>query len=221
MHGPKPVAAGEPVPRMNGAKALVVGTEVSALRPLHGLTITNVTGPHYGITLANTTDVVLKNISPGIARPPPPAATANSQPIPAAVSELLAVNNPTAAANVQPTAVPVFGIVNVTGTGLEGAVTIPAPVDPPPGNATGRGPGGPGAVVLPEPAAVVVAVDAAASLVARPELHPLVRRPQRHRQPPPGRELASDSWRRAPRRQRARARVPFARRRAVVRTGHA
>jgi hypothetical protein len=34
---------------------------------------------------------------------------------------------------------PLLGTVNVTGTGLEGAVPIPAPVDPPPGNA----PGGP------------------------------------------------------------------------------
>ena len=119
MHGPKPVAAGEPAPRMNGAKALVVGTEVSALRPLRGLSITNVTGPHYGITLANMTDVVIKNVVAGVAPATPPAATANGQPAPG----------------------PVFGIVNVTGTGLEGAVTIPAPIDPPPGNAAGFGPG--------------------------------------------------------------------------------
>src|SRR4029077_11372024 len=85
MHGPKPVAAGEPAPRMNGAKALVVGTEVSALRPLHGLTITNVTGPHYGITLANMTDVVIKNVVPGVAPAAAPAATANGQPGPGPV----------------------------------------------------------------------------------------------------------------------------------------
>ena len=101
------------------AKALVVGTEVSALRPLHGLTITNVTGTHHGITLANMTDVVLKNIASGVAPVAPPTATAAGQPAPG----------------------PIFGIVNVTGTGLEGAVAIPAPVDPPPGNAAGFGPG--------------------------------------------------------------------------------
>jgi hypothetical protein len=33
---------------------------------------------------------------------------------------------------------PLVSIAQVTGTGLEGAVTIPAPVDPPPGNARGR-----------------------------------------------------------------------------------
>ena len=101
------------------AKALVVGTEVSALKPLHGLTITNVTGTHSGITLANMTGVVLKNVVPGVAPATPPAATANGQPSPG----------------------PVFGIVNVTGTGLDGAVAIPAPVDPPVGNAAGFGPG--------------------------------------------------------------------------------
>ena len=107
--------------RMNGGKALVVGTEVSAKRPLHGLTLTNVTGTHSGITLANMTDVVLKNVVPGVAPATPPAATAAGQPAPG----------------------PVFGIVNVTGTGLEGAVAIPAPVDPPPGNAPGGFRGGP------------------------------------------------------------------------------
>ena len=107
--------------RMNGGKALVVGTEVSALKPLHGLTITNVTGTHTGITLANMTGVALKNVVAGVAPATPPAATAAGQPAPG----------------------PVFGIVNVTGTGLEGAVTIPAPVDPPPGNAAGFGRGAP------------------------------------------------------------------------------
>ena len=101
------------------AKALVVGTEVSALRPLHGLTITNVIGTHTGITLANMTGVVIKNVVPGVAPATPPTATAAGQPAPG----------------------PIFGIVNVTGTGLEGAVAIPAPVDPPPGNAAGFGPG--------------------------------------------------------------------------------
>ena len=105
-----------------GAKALVVGTEVSALKPLHGLTITNVTGSHTGITLANMTDVVIKNVVAGVAPATPPAPTAAGQPAPG----------------------PVFGIVNVTGTGLEGAVAIPAPIDPPVGNATGRAPGAPG-----------------------------------------------------------------------------
>jgi polygalacturonase len=104
--------------KMNGGKALVVGTEVSALRPLHGLTITNVTGTHTGITLANMTDVVLKNIVPGVAPASPPAATAAGQPAPG----------------------PVFGLVNVTGNGLEGAVAIPVPIDPPVGNAAGIAP---------------------------------------------------------------------------------
>lgn len=104
--------------KMNGGKALVVGTEVSAKQPLHGLTITNVTGTHSGITLANMTDVTLKNIVPGVAPATPPAATAAGQPAPG----------------------PVLGIVNVTGTGLEGATQIPAPIDPPVGNAAGNGP---------------------------------------------------------------------------------
>jgi hypothetical protein len=34
-----------------------------------------------------------------------------------------------------------LGIYNVKGTGLEGAVAIDAPVDPPPGNARGFGGG--------------------------------------------------------------------------------
>jgi hypothetical protein len=105
--------------KMNGGKALVVGTEISALKPLHGLTITNVTGTHTGITLANMTGVALKNVVPGVAPVTPPVATAAGQPAPG----------------------PVFGIVNVTGTGLEGAVAIPAPIDPPVGNAAGFGPG--------------------------------------------------------------------------------
>ncbi|MEO6567591.1 MAG: glycosyl hydrolase family 28 protein, partial [Opitutaceae bacterium] len=104
---------------MNGGKALVVGTEVSALKPMHGLTIENVTGTHQGITLANMTGVVLKNVVAGVAPATPPTPTAAGQPAPG----------------------PVFGIVNVTGTGLEGATPIPAPVDPPVGNAVGVLPG--------------------------------------------------------------------------------
>jgi hypothetical protein len=103
--------------KMNGGKALIVGTEVSAKKPLRGLTITNVTGTHTGITLANMTDVVLRNVVPGVAPAAPSAPTAAGQPAPG----------------------PVFGIVNVTGTGLEGATPIPAPVDPPVGNAAGHG----------------------------------------------------------------------------------
>jgi hypothetical protein len=37
-----------------------------------------------------------------------------------------------------------LGIVNVTGTGLEGATAIAAPVDPAPGNARAGRPGAPG-----------------------------------------------------------------------------
>jgi polygalacturonase len=107
--------------RMNGGKALVVGTEVSAKQPLHGFTLTHVTGAHSGITLANMTDVVLKDIVLGVAPAKPVAPTAAGQPAPG----------------------PVFGIVNVTGTGLEGATLIPAPVDPPIGNAAGFAPGSP------------------------------------------------------------------------------
>lgn len=92
--------------KMNGGKALVVGTEVSALKPLHGLTITNVTGPATaGMTLANMTGVVLKDIK---------------------VTGIKGA---------------LLGTSNVTGTGLEGAETIPAPVDPPVGNAPGFAPG--------------------------------------------------------------------------------
>jgi len=88
--------------RLVGAKALLVGTEVSSLKPLHGLTLTNVTGTcTAGITLANMTGVALKDI------------------------------------NVTGFTGPLLGIVNVTGSGLDGATPIPAPVDPPPGNAPG------------------------------------------------------------------------------------
>jgi hypothetical protein len=38
---------------------------------------------------------------------------------------------------------PLLSLVNVTGTGLEGATAIPAPVDPPVGNAPGMAPGAP------------------------------------------------------------------------------
>jgi hypothetical protein len=107
--------------RMNGGKALVVGTEVSALKPLHGLTLENVTGTHHGITLANMSGVVLKNVVAGVAPAKPAEPTAAGQPAPG----------------------PVFGIVNVTGTGLEGAVAISAPIDPPIGNAAGFAPGRP------------------------------------------------------------------------------
>ncbi len=107
--------------KMNGGKALVVGTEISALKPLHGLEIENVTGKHTGITLANMTGVVLKNVIPGVAPVTPATPTAAGQPAPG----------------------PILGIVNVTGTGLDGASTIPAPIDPPVGNATGFAPGRP------------------------------------------------------------------------------
>jgi hypothetical protein len=129
-----------------GARALVVGTEISALQPLHGLTIENVTGPHFGITLANMTGVVIKNVVPGIAPATAPAATAAGQPAPG----------------------PVFGIVNVTGTGLEGAVAIPAPVDPPPGNAPGTGPGARGGRGGARGAAASSAVNPPATPAAQP-----------------------------------------------------
>jgi hypothetical protein len=116
--------------KMNGGKALVVGTEVSALKPLHGLVLENVTGQHTGITLANMTDVVLKNVVRGVAPSMPATPTAAGQPAPG----------------------PVFGIVNVTGTGLEGAQPIPAPVDPPVGNAAGFAPGSPRPTPAPSPA---------------------------------------------------------------------
>jgi polygalacturonase len=91
---------------MPGSKAIVVGTEVSALKPVHGLTLTNVTGTcSAGLTLANMTEVVLQDI------------------------KVTGVSGP------------LLGVVNVTGTGLDGAVAIPAPVDPPAGNAPGFGPG--------------------------------------------------------------------------------
>ncbi len=90
--------------RLSGAKAVLVGTEVSAVRPLDGLTLTNVTGNcSAGLTLANMNNVVLKSI----------AVTGFSGPL--------------------------LSAVNVTGTGLEGAQAIPAPIDPPAGNAPGMG----------------------------------------------------------------------------------
>lgn len=46
-----------------GSKAVLIGTEVSALRPMQGLTLTNITGTcAAGLTLANMTGVVLKDI---------------------------------------------------------------------------------------------------------------------------------------------------------------
>jgi polygalacturonase len=94
--------------RLNGAKAIVVGTEVSALQPMQGLSLTDVTGTcTAGLTLANMTGVVLKDI------------------------------------NVTGVKGPLLSLVNVTGTGLEGATAIPAPVDPPEGNAPGMAPGAP------------------------------------------------------------------------------
>jgi hypothetical protein len=88
--------------RLHGAKAVVTGTEVSALRPVEGLALTNISGTcSAGLTLANMRDVALQDIK------------------------------------VTGFAGPLLGIVNVTGTGLEGAQAIPAPVDPPAGNAAG------------------------------------------------------------------------------------
>jgi len=88
--------------RLHDAKAVVVGTEVSALRPVEGLALTNITGTcRTGLTLANMKDVVLQDI------------------------------------HVTGFTGPLLGIVNVTGTGLEGAGPIPAPVDPPVSNAPG------------------------------------------------------------------------------------
>jgi hypothetical protein len=88
--------------RLHDAKAVVTGTEVSALRPVEGLALTNITGTcRTGLTLANMKDVVLRDI------------------------------------NVTGFTGPLLGTVNVTGTGLDGATAIPAPVDPPVGNAAG------------------------------------------------------------------------------------
>jgi|GEM_PF-297476 len=88
--------------RLHDAKAIVVGAEVSAIRPVEGLTLTQITGTaSAGITLANMQDVVLKDITvTGITGP-------------------------------------LLGTVNVTGTGLDGAHPIPAPIDPPVSNAPG------------------------------------------------------------------------------------
>lgn len=78
-------------------KALVTATDVSALMPINGLVLENISGTcTKGMTLANIVGVELKNI------------------------------------NVTGFTGPLLGTVNVTGTGLEGAVSIPAPVDPVP-----------------------------------------------------------------------------------------
>jgi hypothetical protein len=91
--------------RLNGAKAVVVGTEVSVVKPVDGLELSNITGTcSAGLTLANMKNVVLKDIK----------VTGFKEPL--------------------------LGIVNVAGTGLEGAVAIPAPVDPPVSNAAGAAP---------------------------------------------------------------------------------
>ncbi len=91
---------------------LVQATQVSALQPVQGLSLVNLTGTcTSGITLANMTGVELRGI------------------------RLTGLTGP------------LLGIVNVLGSGLEGAAAIAAPVDPPPGNARGaaggaRGPRG-------------------------------------------------------------------------------
>lgn len=88
--------------RLNGVKTVVEGIEVSALRPVEGLTLTNITGTcQVGLKLANMTDVALKDI------------------------------------HVTGFTGPLLQIVNVTGTGLEGAAPIPAPIDPPVSTAAG------------------------------------------------------------------------------------
>ncbi len=88
--------------RLQNAKAVVVGTEVSAVKPVDSLELANVTGTcSAGLMLANMKNVVLKDIK---------------------VAGFKA---------------PLLGLVNVSGTGLDGAVAIPAPVDPPAGNAPG------------------------------------------------------------------------------------
>ncbi len=81
--------------RMHG-KALVIAKEISALKPLQGLTLVHVTGEcTAGMVLANMTDVALSDI------------------------RVTGYNGP------------LLSTVNVTGTGLEGAKPLPAPVDPP------------------------------------------------------------------------------------------
>ncbi len=83
-------------------KILVTATEISALKPLLGLSLHNITGTcTKGIALANIIGADLSDIK---------------------------VDGYTG---------PLLGIVNVTGTGLDGAESIPAPVDPLPGNAPG------------------------------------------------------------------------------------
>ena len=84
------------------AGTLLQADEISAKKPLHGLSLSNISGTaKKGMTIANAVGVKLSNIT---------------------------VTGFTG---------PLLGTVNVTGTGLEGAVPIPAPVDPPPGNARG------------------------------------------------------------------------------------
>ncbi len=84
------------------ADTLLQADEISAKKPLQGLTLKNISGTaKKGMTIANASDVHLSGI----------AVTGFQGPL--------------------------LGTVNVTGTGLEGAVAIPAPIDPPPGNARG------------------------------------------------------------------------------------
>src|SRR3954468_484225 len=50
--------------RLHDAKAVLVGTEISALRPVEGLVLTNISGTaSAGLTLANMKDVTLKGIT--------------------------------------------------------------------------------------------------------------------------------------------------------------
>jgi hypothetical protein len=84
-------------------KTLVRADEISALRPVHNFSVSDVTGHcTEGLRLANMNGVVLSKIG---------------------VDGLKG---------------PLVSMSNVTGKGLEGAVKIPAPVDPPRGNAQGR-----------------------------------------------------------------------------------
>lgn len=91
--------------RLHSAKVLLNGSGVSAVKPLQGLVLADVTGScETGITLANMSDVQVKGI----------AATGFRGPL--------------------------LRTHNVSGTGLEGAEPLPAPVDPAPGNSPGHEP---------------------------------------------------------------------------------
>jgi hypothetical protein len=112
---------------------LVSAYEVSEKRPVEGLTLTNITGTAVPRAARGGRGIrgpaSQPEAAPGPVTPPSGIKLAN----------IIGVK--LSGINVTGVEGPMLGIYNVKGTGLEGAVAIDAPVDPPPGNARGFGGG--------------------------------------------------------------------------------